>query len=164
MRLLIPSTAAAVLLFGGLALCLRNNSPPDSVQVAATDSSGKGRDVPVHFPPSSGELQRQSLKQRAADAQVIVVATALDSAAAPPNAPGDLPEVLIRFQVKRVLKGELAKKEITTRTPTAAAEFIGKDWNILLSPDYMAGKHQFASCVSSELEPTVKGYLPKDKK
>jgi len=92
------------------------------------------------------------------------VATALDSAPAPPKRPGDLPEVLIRFQVKRVLKGELAEKEITTRTPTAAAELLGKDWVIFLSPDYMAGKHQYASHINGKLEPTVKSHLLKDKK
>src|SRR5207245_2949177 len=105
-----------------------------------------------------------SFEQHVADAQVIVVATALDSAPAPPQRPGDLPEVLIRFQVKRVLKGELADKIITTRTPTAADEFIGKDWVILLSPEYMAGKYQYAGHINGKLEPTVQSYLPKDKK
>jgi len=107
---------------------------------------------------------RDSVEQRVADAQVIVVATALDSAQAPPKAPGDLPEVLIRFQVTRVLKGKLADKVITTRTPTAAAGFIGKEWVVLLPPEYMAGKHQFASCLSIEIEPTVKALLARDKK
>jgi hypothetical protein len=105
-----------------------------------------------------------SLEKSVAGAQVIVVGTALDSAPARPKRPGDLPENLIRFQVKRVLKGELADKVITTRTPTAAAEFIGKDWVILLSPDYLAGKHQFASLMNVKLEPTVKAALPKDTK
>ena len=99
-----------------------------------------------------------------ADAQVIVVATAVGSAPAPPRRPGDLPEVLLQFQVKRVLKGKLAAKVITTRTPTAAAEFIGKDWVILLAPDYMAGKHGYASHVNVKFEPTVKAILSKEKK
>jgi hypothetical protein len=99
-----------------------------------------------------------------ADAQVIVVATALDSAPAPAKRPGDLAENLIRFQVKRVLKGELADKVITTRTPTAVGEFIGKDWIILLPSDYMAGKHQYASHVNVKLEPTVKAALARNKK
>ncbi|MBI1903004.1 MAG: hypothetical protein HYS13_18045 [Planctomycetia bacterium] len=167
MHVLLSSTAAAVLLFGGLALFLRNSSPAESAQVAANPSSDKAEDVAVKAPPRNTRLLREGLppfEKQVADAQVIVVATALDSAPAPPKRPGDLPEVLIRFQVKRVLKGELAKKEITTRTPTAADEFIGKDWVILLSPDYMAGKYQFASHINVKLEPTVKSYLPKDKK
>ena len=109
-------------------------------------------------------LRERSLEQRVADAQVIVVATALDSAPAPPKRLGDLPEVLIRFQVTRVLKGNLAAKVITTRTPTAAAEFIGKEWVIMLSPEYMAGKHQFADCNWIKAEPEVKAILSKDRK
>src|ERR1043165_4998438 len=42
-------------------------------------------------------LSRQSLDQSVADAQVIVVATALDSTPAPPHVQGDLPESMIRF-------------------------------------------------------------------
>jgi hypothetical protein len=167
MHLLVSSTAAAVLLSAGLALFLVNSSPPESVQVAATGPSDKPRDDAVKPPPRREKVEREGLgsfKQRVADAQVIVVATALDSAPATPNRPGDLPEVLIRFEVKRVLKGEWAKEEITTRTPTAAAEFIGKDWVIFLSPDYVAGKHQLASHINVKLEPTVKSYLPKDNK
>lgn len=167
MNLVVPSTAAAVLLLGGLALYLRNSTPPEPVQVAATESSGKRREVAVEGPPRNGGLEREGLGsfgKEVADAQVIVVATALDSAPAPPKQPGDLPEVLIRFQVTRVLKGEWAQKEITTRTPTAASEFIGKEWVILLSPDYMAGKYQYASHINVKLEPTVKSYLGKDKK
>jgi hypothetical protein len=96
-----------------------------------------------------------------ADAQVVVVATALDSAPAPPKRPGDLRETLIRFQVKRVLKGKLTAKIITTRTPTAAVEFIGKEWVIMLSPEYMAGKHSYASCLTIKAEPTMKAILSK---
>ncbi|HEY1861780.1 MAG TPA: hypothetical protein VGG61_15575 [Gemmataceae bacterium] len=167
LRVVLSSAAAAVLLLGGRALFLRNSSPPEPVQVAAIDSPGKERDVAIQPPPTSKSFVREGLgsfDQRVADAQVIVVATALDSAPAPPKRPGDLPEVLIRFQVKRVLKGDWAKEEITTRTPTAAAEFIGKDWVILLSPDYMAGKYEYASHINGKLEPTVKSFLPKDKK
>jgi hypothetical protein len=167
MHLIVSCTAAAVLLFGGLALYLRNSSPPESVQVAATTSSDKAEDVAVQPRPRNEKVEREGLrsfKDRVAEAQVIVVATALDSATAPPKRPGDLPEVLIRFQVKRILKGELDQEEVVTRTPTAADEFIGKDWIIMLSPDYMAGKHEYASHTNIKLEPTVKSYLPKDKK
>jgi hypothetical protein len=175
--LVVSSTAAAVLVFGGLAIFLRNSPPPESTQVAAsplestqvaaTAPPGKGQDVAAQPRPKSGGLQREGLGsfgQHVADAQVIVVATALDSAPAPPKRPGDLPEVSIRFQVKRVLKGELAVKEITTRTPTAADEFIGKDWVILLSPGYMAGQYPYASHINIKLEPTVKSYLTKGNK
>jgi hypothetical protein len=176
MHLVVSSTAAAALLLGGLALFLRNNSPPESDQVAATASSAKGRDVAAESARlSAGRVAGQNILKRStseslrlrpfgqdvADAQVIVVATALGSAPAPPHSPGDVPEVLIRFKVKRVLKGKLSDKIITTRTLTAAAEFIGKDWVILLSPEYMAGKWQYASHINVKLEPTVKAILPK---
>src|SRR3712207_2995442 len=86
---------------------------------------------------------RRSLEQCVAEAQVIVAATALDSAPAPPNRPGDLPENLIRFRVARVLKGKLAAEVITTRTPTGPEEFIGKAWVVMLSPEYLAGRHSY---------------------
>jgi hypothetical protein len=168
MHALLASAAAALLVLGGLALFSRNSTPPESARVAATASSGRAGDVAVQPRPGSEHSLRESLErslaQDVADAQVIVVATALDSAPAPAKRPGDLPETLIRFRVKRVLKGELADQVITTQTPIAAGEFIGKDWIILLSPDYMAGKYQYASHVNVKLEQTVKASLPKDKK
>jgi hypothetical protein len=106
----------------------------------------------------------RSLEQRVAAAQVIVVATALNAAPAPPKRPGDLPEVLVRFRVMRVLKGDLSDKVITTRTPTAAVELIGKGWVIMLSPEFMAGKHQFAGCNWIKAEPEVEAILSKDTK
>jgi hypothetical protein len=183
-RLLVASTAAAVLLLGGLALFLQPSAPPESVRVAGTASSGAsgGGAVPhpptsavaVPLPPTSKEslmegvgervLRERSLEQRVADAQVIVVATALDSTPAPPMRPGDFPEALIRFRVTRVLKGNLAEEIIATRTPTAPDEFIGKEWVVFLSPEYMAGKHQFAECHWIKAEPEVKAILSKDTK
>jgi hypothetical protein len=169
--LLLSAAVAAVLFLGGLVLFLRNNSPSESAHVdapVAPDTAGRVAVVP---PPTNkrslGErsLERlRSLKQQVTEAQVIVVATALDSAVAPPKRPGDLPETLLRFEVKRVLKGKLADKVITTRTPTAAAEFIGKEWVVMLSPEYMAGKHAYASSLTINLEPTVKAILSKDTK
>jgi len=97
------------------------------------------------------------------EARVIVVATALDSAAAPPKVLGDLPENFIRFQVTRILKGDLVAKEIKTRTPTAPGEFIGHDWVVMLSPDYLAGNHFFAGCYGIKIEPDVKAILAKEK-
>jgi anti-sigma-K factor RskA len=147
-------------------------APPESAPVAASVSSSKAGRLALQPPPKSKGpamerremLWERSLEQRVADAQVIVVATALDSAPAPPKRPGDPPEVLIRFQVARVLKGSLSDKVITTRTPTAAAEFVGKEWVIMLSPEYMAGKHQFADCNWIKAEPEVKAILAKGKK
>ncbi len=163
MRLLVSATVVAVLLLGGLALILLDNAPPESVQVAAPVSSGTARHVAVQSPPTNKEsLMEGSLEQSVAGAQVILVATALDSAPAPPRRPGDLPESLIRFQVKRVLKGKLADKVISTRTPTAAAEFIGKEWVIMLSPEYMAGKNSYANCLTIKVEPSVKAILSQD--
>jgi hypothetical protein len=66
--------------------------------------------------------------------------------------------------VKRVLKGKLSDKIITTRTPTAAAEFIGKEWVIMWSPEYVAGKHQFANCNWIKDEPDVKAILSKEER
>jgi hypothetical protein len=165
----LTSSAAAVLLLGGLALFSRNRSAPDSLQVAGTAAPDQGGDEAIQPPHENRPSQRESLGRHGfakdvAAAEVIVVATALDAAPAPPKKPGDIPETLIRFRVKRVLKGKLDEKEITTRTPTAAGEFIGNDWIILLSPDYLAGKYQYASHINIKLEPTVKAMLDKDKK
>jgi hypothetical protein len=176
MHVVLSSAAAAVLLLGAFAPFWRNSAPQEPVQVAATTASGKSGDVAVAPPPTREVLEREgigkpskreslglgSFGKDVRAAEVIVVGTALDWAPAPPHVPGDQPEVLLRFQVKRVLKGELTKKEITTRTPTAAAEFIGKDWIILLTPQYLAGKYEYASHINIKLEPTVKSYLPDD--
>jgi hypothetical protein len=167
LHLVIASTAAAVLLFGGVVFFLRNSPSQEPAQVAAADSSGKGQGVSDRPYLSGRRLLREGLGsfgQQVAAAQVIVLATAVGSAPAPAKKPRDLPETLLRFRVKRVLKGKLAGKVITTRTPTAADEFLGKDWIILLSPDYVAGKHQYASHVKVKLEKTVKAVLSRDKK
>jgi hypothetical protein len=165
---LLTTAAAALLLLGGLALPGRNGPSRESVQVAPTTPSGKAGDGNVQPPRKKERSMRESLRgslaQNVADAQVVVVGTALDSAPAPAKRPGDLPENLIRFKVKRVLKGKLTDEVITTRTPTAAGEFIGKDWVILLSPDFVAGRHHYASHVNIKLEPTVLASLPQDKK
>jgi hypothetical protein len=106
-------------------------------------------------------LSRKSLQQSVAEAQVIVVATALDSAPAPPKVPGDLPENAVRFRVTRVLKGDLDAKEIITRSPTPADEFIGREWIVMLSPEFLAGRHCYASRYGIKLEPQVKAILAK---
>jgi hypothetical protein len=106
-----------------------------------------------------------SLEDRVKESQVIVVATAESSAPAPPpEVPGDEPEVLIRFKVKRVLKGELADEVVTTRTSTPADQIIGRDWVVCLTPAYVAGTHQSAALTAAEFEPVFKEILAKDKK
>jgi hypothetical protein len=168
MYVMVSSTAAVVLLSAGLALFLQNSSPPDPVQVAATAPPDKPGDGAVQPPPKSEKLPVDSLANRLAESQVIVVATAAGSAPAPPEVPGDAPEVLIQFKVKRVLKGELADKVVTTRTSVAPDLLIGKDWVVYLSPEYVAGKHQRAALTAAEFEPRLKEMLKeilaKDKK
>jgi len=151
--------------------------PPESAPVARRVSSGMVGDVAIQPPPTKKEslmaagpgkrlretslLRRRSLEQCVADAQVIFVGTALDSAPAPPNVPSDLRENFIRFRVTRILKGNLDAEVIITRTPTAANEFIGHAWVVMLSPEYMAGKHSFAGCYGIKFEPEVKAILSK---
>ena len=144
------------------------NAPPESDHGAAPVSSGTVVAVAVQPPPTSkssameGRGERiRSLEQRVTDAQVIVVATALDFAPAPPKRPGDFPENAIRFRVTRVLKGNLAQETITTQTPNAGAEFIGHEWVVMLSPEYLAGKHSYAECNSIKVEPEVAEILSK---
>ncbi len=174
---LLYSAAAAALLLAGAALLQPKSRPVESARASASASPEKPGDGSVPTPLKGAEeeilqrgpprrlevLGRRTLAQEVADAQVIVVATALASGPAPAKRSGDLAENLVGFRVKLVLKGELADKVITTRTPTAAGEFMGKDWIILLSPDFLAGKHQYASHVSISLEPTVRAALAGNK-
>ena len=106
-------------------------------------------------------LRRKSLGQSVAEAQVIVVATALDAAPAPPHVRGNAPENFIRFRVVRVLKGTFEQEFVTTRTPTAPAEFIGRDWVVMLSPEFLAGRHAYAGTNSTKFEPEIKAILGK---
>jgi hypothetical protein len=177
--LLIPAAAAALLLVAVAAHFFGwwgSDRPLDKEMEFVQIKSNVQQDMPVLKRPSPSSkqlskekekvgrllaLREESLEKRVAAAQVIVVARALDAAPARPNRPGDLPEVFIRFQVTRVLKGQLAAMVITTRTPTAADEFIGKDWVLLLSPEYMAGQHQFADCNWIKAEPEVMAVLAK---
>jgi len=173
-RWLVASAVAAGFLLVGLVLFLVKSKPSEVIQVTVASSPATTRQVAEQLLKATdkralGErsregLGRRTLAQDVADAQVIIVATALDSAPAPVKRPGDLPENLLRFKVQRVLKGNPRAGIITTQTPTAAAEFIGKNWIIMLSPDYMAGKHRYAGCLAVEFEPTVKTILTKAKK
>ncbi|HLU48801.1 MAG TPA: hypothetical protein VK116_11985, partial [Planctomycetota bacterium] len=108
----------------------------DPASPSANAAIQASTDMAMQAPPNIAREGLGSFDDGFAEAKAIVVATALDSTQAPPRRPGDLPENNIRFRVKRVIKGDLDQKEIFTRTPTAAAEFIGKDWIVVLSPDF----------------------------
>jgi autotransporter-associated beta strand protein len=105
--------------------------------------------------------REQPLDEQVAEAKVIVAATAVESAPAPPKVPGNPPGNYVRFRVARVLKGKLTEEVITVRTPTAAHEFIGKAWIVMLSAEYLAGKRDYAGCYAIQIEPEVKAILSK---
>jgi len=108
---------------------------------------------------SLSALSRQPLRQSVAEAKVIVVATALKSDLARPNRSGDDRESLITFRVTHVLKGQLTDKVITTQMPTDPREFIQKQWIVMLSADYVAGKSRYAGLYNIKLEPEVDAIL-----
>ncbi len=103
--------------------------------------------------------EEKSLDQSVAEAQVIVVGTALDAGVWRGWRPGDSPESLIRFRVQRVLKGAIKAKEMTIRTPDAPEEYLKKDWVLILSPEFMAGMHQFADCNWIKAEAEIRDIL-----
>ena len=170
LRFFAPAAAAAVLLLVGLALHLRDNAPPapelaaTGSPVAAGDSAGSPA-LPNEVPAfaRTRPLGRKTLEQCVAEAQVIVVATALGPDPAAPVVPGNPPENRIQFQVNRVLKGQLVAQVIVTQTPTAANEFVGKQWVVMLSPGYVAGAHSYAGCFSIMVEADVKAIVAKEK-
>ncbi len=108
-------------------------------------------------------LGRRSLKELVTEADVIVVATRLDFASVQPKQPGDVAEVAIRFRVTRILKGDLPDEVITIQKPTppvgAGVEELGRELILLLSPEYVAGKHPYAAYTSIKLEPEVQAIL-----
>jgi len=95
-------------------------------------------------------------------AEVIVVASFMDSAPAKPGRPGDFAEASLRFRVARILKGKLDKKIVTLQTP-APSGFgpAGKEWILMLSPEYMAGKYRYGAIYTVELEPQIRAILAK---
>jgi hypothetical protein len=162
-----------VLLIVGVAMMLRNNvAPPTSDRAAVTDppaDAGAVAGPPALASKAPAEtttrrLVRKSLEQSVADAQVIVVATALGPDPAIPVVPGTPPEYRIQFRVDRALKGQLAAQVFVTQTPTAAGEFVGRQWVVMLSPDYVAGRHPYAGCSSIAAEADVKAILTRDNK
>jgi hypothetical protein len=144
-------------------------APPHAATPPATDSLAAWRFRSPTQPEALTELSlfgtrllsERSLEQCVAGAKAIVVATPLDSAAAPPKSPGDAPESMIRMKVSRTLKGESPGKTISIRTPTAFDNFAGKEWVVLLSPEFLAGKHAFADCRSIDVAPQVAAILAK---
>ena len=72
---------------------------------------------------------------------------------------GGPPGEFYLFRVHRVLKGQLTAEWIVTRTPTAPKDFIGRDWVIMLSPEYIEGKHFYAGCHWIKAEPELKAIL-----
>jgi hypothetical protein len=168
---LIASAAAVVLLLGGLVLILPNRRPPDAeTRLLDLGEHEGGRSPgpasladtapsPAVRPPERKEsvmsLPVVRLEETVKESQVIVVATAESSAPAPPSE-GDARDVLIQFKVKRILKGELKHKTITTRTGAPAEKIVGQDWIVCLSPRYVAGKEQSAPLTSAEFEARFK--------
>jgi hypothetical protein len=170
-HVMVSSTAVALLLSVGLALFLRNDSPPEPAPVAVTDPARQAGGVTGGTPRQENRVKMESLadvprlEDQVTEAQVIVVATARSSAPAPlPEIPGDSPEFLIQFTVKRVLKGKLAARVITTRTSAPPDKIIGQDWVVCLSAEYLAGKHQSAPLTSARFEARFKEILAEDKK
>jgi len=104
-----------------------------------------------------------TLEETVKESQVIVVATAQRSSPAPASE-GDARDVLIQFKVKRVLKGELKGKTITTRTGAPAEKIVGQDWVVCLSPKYIAGKVQSAPLTSAEFEARFKQIIAAEDK
>ena len=43
----------------------------------------------------------------------------------------------VRWQVTRILKGDLDDEILLARTPTGIEEFLGKEWILMLSPGYL---------------------------
>ena len=135
--------------------------------VVAPGPSANGESVAVkpgrsdaHWETSS----RRSVKELVAEAEVIVVATFVDSAQAKPKRPLDAAETVMRFRVARSLKGKLDERIITIQHPSPPVgagvnEFAGKEWILLLTPEYMAGKHPYAGLFTIKLEPEVRAIL-----
>jgi hypothetical protein len=165
--LVAASLAAAVVLALGARLFLWNEASPrptgnGSVTIrplpqSNTPTVGSAPAVAERAPPrdESRAAAAVSPARQVANAQVIVVAKALDAQPAQLRGPGDLQEYLIRYQVVRVLKGDLHDEIIFARTPTAPDGFLGKEWILLLPPDYMAGKHLYAAIWNIKSEPEI---------
>ena len=144
---------------------LHRSNPP----VVAQGLPASGGGVAIMPGPTDGNLKpRQastrslSLEEMVDKSNVVVVATFLDAAAsAKPKQPGDLPESSMRFRVARILKGKLENKTVTVQRPSwpGVNELAGKEWILVLSPEYIAGKHLYAALFSIEEEPKIRANL-----
>ena len=142
----------------------RQSANPPAVNAASEEN---GRTIDSKPGPTGDRLEvltRRPLKQCVAEAEVIVVATPLDFALVPLKRPRDVPEYATRYRVIRILKGNLAEKVLTIRSPfppvgASPDENAGREWILLLSPEYLAGKHPYAGCLSIKAEPEVRAIL-----
>jgi hypothetical protein len=184
MQILAPVTAAVVVLLVGVAMLTGDKALPVSDQAAVTKRSDDTGDVAVQPPVTIKQsdsntehaarrmvgdsrvetLSVRSLQQCVADAQVIVVATAIGPDPVTPIVPRKPPEYRVQFEVHRVLKGELAAKQIVTQMPHVPDEIIGKQWVVMLEPGYLAGQFPYAGLLWSKGEAEVKELIAKEKK
>ena len=180
MYAIISSTAAALALVA-VPLFLWNAWAPEPKPVAVTKVAGEGKGVTGKDPSAlnrapkadlSAALPVPRLEDTVKQSQVVVVATAESFTPAPPSTiPGDTPQVLIQFKVKRVLKGKYAAKTFTTRLSNEkiagrdqVSQIVGKDWVVCLSPKFLAGKTQSAPLTSADFEARFKDIIAKETK
>ena len=153
---------------------------PPPAAIAVTKAPDKAR-ASLADPPAAlnrapkadlSALPVPGLEDTVKESQVVVVATAESFTPAPPSTiPGDTPQVLIQFKVKRVLKGKYAAKTFTTRLSNEkiagrdqVSQIVGKDWVVCLSPNFLAGKTQSAPLTSADFEARFKDIIAKETK
>ena len=187
MHLIVSSLVAAVLALVAVPLFLwsawapKPKPEPEPVPVAVTKAPGQAR-ASLADPPAAlnrapkadlSALPVPRLEDTVKQSPVVVVATAesFSPAPPPPKIPGDTPEVLIQFKVKRILKGKYAAKTFTTRLSNEkiagrdqVSQIVGKDWVACLSPNFLAGKSQSAPLTSTDFEALFKDIIAKEMK
>ena len=149
------------------ALAQRPATPPGEAPAQPPSGGNVAHKPGPTDPRQANETRSERIappKERVAKAEVIVVATFVDSALAKPRRPGDAAETLMRFRVARILKGDLADEVITIQHPSPPVgagvnELAGKEWILLLTPEYMAGKHPYAGLYTIKLEGEVRAIL-----
>jgi len=163
---------AAVSIFSGLALLAlifvfyQVLSSPDSVN--QNSAAKKSKTQQAESSANSKKLKTQSLRTRSLPlnvqlAQVIVTGVVSDYELAPAKSIGDAPEYYITFEVTEVLKGTFSKEECVIRTPSDPQGYLEKEWIVMLSPEYVAGRHRFGGVHSIKQEARVReilGLLP----
>jgi hypothetical protein len=121
----------------------------DELQLPRENVLDPPRDNVIERPPTSSliiqPLRTKSNEETVAAAEVIVVATFMDSTPAKPNGPGDETEAFLRFRVVRILKGELDKKTVTVWHRFTVGRNVndlvreGEESILVLTPEFMAG-------------------------